>query len=380
MEREFLIKLCRPERGLSLFTDEAKRSRRIGTVPAVPKGIDWNLVSDMAEEEGLSGVVYILIRGKEGIPPEVLEGFQNRYYTNVMNNLFLFNSLKPVLECLESNDIIPVVFRGASLMGGVYSFFGMRSFQDIDLLIREVDLFKTINLLKKEGFYSCDPYISVLCKAHLNIDLHTDFMTYSRVKPVGLAIDTDLDSIFERAMEQEVQGLKFLTLHPEDGILSLAVHLQMHSFDRLLGFLDIARIIDHYRDGIDWERLFERARSMNLERTLYYSLSLMPEEWRGFDGSVIERLGPHFSCYGEEPLLGRLRKGERISYSGDILFLLNTKGIWNKMRFLKGCLLPKEEVGLRTLFNPLLLIRFLAGRLIKIGKLWNLHAFDRVTG
>ncbi|MBI5286559.1 MAG: nucleotidyltransferase family protein, partial [Deltaproteobacteria bacterium] len=216
--RGFLIEVCRPGiEGSSLPLDK----------------IDWKQFSDMAEREGLGGFVYILLKEEKMVPLDSLDSFKDDYHTNVRTNLSCFHSLNPVVECLEGNGITSIVFRGASLMGDVYPTFGMRGFKDVDILIREGDLFKAIDLLKKEGFCSCDPYISVLYNKNICIDLHTDFMTYSRVKPVRLAINTDIDSVFERTRIKEVQGTRLRTLHPEDALLSLAVHLQMHSFDRL---------------------------------------------------------------------------------------------------------------------------------------------------
>lgn len=351
MKKEVLIRLCMPQ----------------GLKPSLPlEDADWGLVAEAAKMEGLSGVVYASLGGEKGHQEGHLKVFKESYYSNIINNLCLFNAFKPVLACLREEGIAPIVFRGASLMGDVYPSFGMRGFQDIDLLLREGEFSKTSNLLKKEGFNTCDPYICVLYNGAIYIDLHTDFMTYSRVNPMRLSFRTDIDSIFERALEKEVQGVRFLVPHPEDGLLSLAVHSQMHSYERLLYFLDIARFVWFYRDVIDWERLFRRARDMNLDRTLYYSLFLMPEEWRTFDPSVINGLTPRTFYNGERLLLKRLKRGQKIPYSGDTLFLLNVKGILKRLKFLKGVLFPQEEVGMKTLLNPFTLFGFLIVRFLKI--------------
>ncbi len=353
MEMEFLAGLCRPEKGAL-------------SIPS--QGIDWTRVSDIAFEEGLGGFVYIILKEEKGVPTEVLEEFKSRYYANAVNNDAMFDSLKAVLECLKSSGITTVVFRGASLMGDVYPSLGMRSFHDVDLLLREDDFLKAVDLLKEEGFFSYAPYLSTFSNEHIYIDLHTDLMTHSRVKAVRLSVNTDLDSLFERAFEKEVQGVRFLVLHPEDALLSLTVHHQMHSFDKLIRFLDIARLINIHKKDIDWDRILQRAKRMNLERTLYYNLFLLPNEWKVFEPSTLELFKPRSFHYGEEGLLKKLKQGQIVSYAGDILFMLNARGLWKKTRFLIGVLFPKEEVGFKIILNPIGLIRFLLYRLTKVGK------------
>ncbi|MBI5287008.1 MAG: hypothetical protein HY878_05395, partial [Deltaproteobacteria bacterium] len=123
-----------------------------------------------------------------------------------------------------------------------------------------------------------------------------------------------------------------------------------------------------YREEIGWEGLIERARKANMERTLYYSLFLMPDKWKTFDISIMERLKSFAFGYGERLFLRRLKKGQKIPYSGDTLFLLNVKGMLKKTRFLARVIFSEEEIRLKDIINPILFIRFLMDRLGKIGR------------
>lgn len=61
---------------------------------------------------------------------------------------------------------------------------------------------------------------------------------------------------------------------------------------------------------------------MNIADTFYYNLFLMPEEWKAFDESLMERLRSQSFRFGERLLLERLEKGHNIHYSGDPFFYL----------------------------------------------------------
>ena len=319
--REALIRLCSPPL-------------------SIPASVDWKGIYEGAREAGLSGLIYALSKGV--IPERFRTGFREDYHYNLARNLSILRPLGEVLGLLKAEGITPLVLRGPALFGEVYPSLGMRTFCDIDFLVREEDFHHCLEVLKTNGFVPWSPYLCTLERDDLVVDLHTNLMTHSRQRQVGLAVDIEVESLFERACRKEVEGVEFLTLHPGDSILALALHLQMHSFDRLISFLDIARSIRAYRDSIDWDDLAERAEGMGLKRSLFYALSLMPEGWRTFDRSLMERFLPPDLSPLERRVLSRLREGE-VPYSGEILFLLNIRGFCNKLAFMKGVLFPPEE-------------------------------------
>ncbi len=352
MVRDYIISLC---------------SGRIEDASIQSLALDWDIFCDQAIREGLAGYLYTCLKDVKGVPDKALESLREVYISNMRENLSTFHSLSSVMESLKKECIPAIIFRGASLVGDVYPSFGMRGFKDVDILVKEGDMERVITLLVEEmGFASSRPY-TVLYRDGLYIDLHTDLMTYSRVKPLRLTVKTDIGALFERAVEKDVQGVRFLTLAPEDAIISLAVHAQMHSYDRLIGFLDISKSLMFYGDRIDIEELFYRAGEMNLSRTLFYSLFLMPEEWLDSYSSMVEVLRPEPFHPGEEAILKRLKRGVAIPYAGESLFLLNTRGIWNWMVFIKSIIFSKEEIRAWHLLNPLTIYRFVKDRFIKMG-------------
>ncbi len=300
--------------------------------------LDWEGVYRKAVEEGLGGVVYLL--SKEMIPGEYLSRFRRLYHTNLARNLSILKPIGEVLSILEDEGISAVVLRGPSLFGDVYPSLGMRTFGDVDLLVRKRDFPRAVRTLEERGFMPWYPYICTLERDGLVVDLHTSIMTHSREEQVGLSVRVDVESLFERALRREIGGVEIPGLHPADGLLAMALHLQMHSFNRLIAFLDISRTIEVYREDIDWDEVVSRAEGMGLDRPLFYTLYLMPRGWRTFDPSLMERLAS--TTHLERLILDRLRERE-VPYAGEALFLLNIRGFYNKLAFIKGVLLPEEE-------------------------------------
>lgn len=346
--REILVRLCTP------------------CPSTFPSNVNWEEVYKGARETGLSGFIYTLSKGL--IPEGFRERFRKDYHYNLARNLHILKALGEVLELLEGKKIIPIILRGPSLFGEVYPSLGMRSFCDIDLLVRVEDFHRSVEVLKEEGFIPWSPYLCTMERDGLVIDLHTDLMTHSRKRQVGLAVDIDVASLFERRWKKEVEGVEFYTLHPGDGLLALAIHLQMHSFDRLISFLDVARVIEAYKGCIEWDDLAERADRIGLKRPFFYTLSLMPEGWRTFDRTLMERFIPADLSLWERVLLRKLKEGE-VPYSGEILFLLNIRGFYNKLAFIKGVLFPPEEIGKIKTFPSLIWDRLRKGGMMISGLL-----------
>ena len=99
----------------------------------------------------------------------------------------------------------------------------------------------------------------------------------------------DIEDYWERLVPTELAGLKVSSFGPEDLLLVLCIHGgEKHCWVRLQMLADVARLLLKHRQDLDWELLFERARSIGREHTVLLGVFLawvllgapLPEEIR----------------------------------------------------------------------------------------------------
>src|SRR5439155_25185376 len=76
----------------------------------------------------------------EDIPKLTLERLGQAYQRNAQKNLWLTYKLIRILDCLKSNGIAAIPYKGPVLAETVYKDLALRQFSDLDILIRAADL------------------------------------------------------------------------------------------------------------------------------------------------------------------------------------------------------------------------------------------------
>jgi hypothetical protein len=98
------------------------------------------------------------------------------------------------------------------------------------------------------------------------VDLHWDLLR----KPYGLSID--VDEMFNRAIEVNINEQLVKTFCPQDAVLAAALHASRECWSDIRFALDVALLLK--KGGIDERELLTRARGYDLERILKISLAI----------------------------------------------------------------------------------------------------------
>jgi hypothetical protein len=222
------------------------------------------------------------------------------------------NQLSELVSIFSSEEIEPLVFKGAALAQTVYANPALRYSGDIDILVRPEAFSRACDLLERCGYEAIDEVFDSAKKAHvakpfthldhrkkyLPLDLHGDLHSCLRFNS-----EKEIPSLFERAIRVESPGLSFLTLHPVDALIYASLHftlLHQGSF-RLTWIYDIALLAETLQGQRDWSRLQERSVVLHARLAVERCLKLAGA-WTGL------RVPPPFDDFSEWPKAGALEK------------------------------------------------------------------------
>lgn len=270
-------------------TEEAEATiRRI-----LADGIDWTSFVKKAIEHGLAGLgAYTLSRvAPDLVPGDLLEAFQTIIGDGRRKNAVLFDELSRLIDGLRSGGVEAIPLKGPILAIQAYGDVGLRSFGDLDFLIRDTDLTPAIERLNGMGYVREGPLTTdqfdlihrlqgeeVLTKQVVG----TVIEPHTRLTPAKMALDIDYAGLWNRARPSSLNGRKMLTLAPEDDAILLAIHGGKEMWWNIKWACDVAAFIASH-PALDWPAIAERARAQGCLRMVLLGTALAR---RYFDAPV----------------------------------------------------------------------------------------------
>jgi hypothetical protein len=256
---------------------------------------DWFRFIDFACKHGIAPILYHAI--KDHPPPGLSDNYRHLlrdiYLGSAHRNMLLYHELGKVLRALREADIPVVLLKGACLADAVYGNIALRSMGDVDLLVKQQDMRKIVQILGNLGYSagydfliedenaSCHHLPPMIGPKKLTIEVHWNIVDFNHFYALE---ENDLKSLWRRAKPIVIDGAPVFLLSPEDLLLHLCLHLSVHHlFDvRLRGFLDLKKVIQCYDNAINWETLQERACHWGIDQAVRLSLYLA-DQWVGLN-------------------------------------------------------------------------------------------------
>ncbi len=209
--------------------------------------------------------------------------FFEMHCTEALQNLFLEGELRNVLHAFNEASIPLMLFKGPTLAYTVYPQPQMRTYHDIDALVRREDVTRAHELLLSMGYTFYEEFRgNALDKnrtgynytlkrpdswLEVPIELHTAPHTGE------IATVFDVEAMWHKAQPITVLGERVLTMDRIDHLLYLCWHYRFHGFSRLIWLYDLVAMVRSFEKDFDWQRLVQAARHQRLATTLYYCLS-----------------------------------------------------------------------------------------------------------
>jgi Uncharacterised nucleotidyltransferase len=243
------------------------------------RSADWPKLLVLAEDHGVMGHLAAHLRGLDAssVPPEIMQALLERQRAQIFFSLRMVAELFRLLDRFASEGIGALVVKGPVLAVQAYGDPAMRSYGDLDLLVRQRDIRRATLLMTADGYDSQVPisaidagkipgqYLFSRPDSKLLVELHNDRTL--RYFPRRLP----LEKIFERQIRVPLDSREVPALSVEDELVFICVHGAKHLWERLMWIADVATLVSR-QTSLDWDRAAVSAKEVGAERMLYTGL------------------------------------------------------------------------------------------------------------
>lgn len=274
---EFKLLLCLGR--VELDQSNSERARQL-----LSEGIDWAYFLDLAWRHGLMPLVnsHLIHTLASAVPDLHLSKIRDDFRHNVARNVLFTTELCRILNALENERISAVPFKGPALAVQVYGHLNLRSFVDLDIIVRSQDVRRAGEALISLGY---EPHLKLTaaqeamlsrsecdrvyrCERHKFVcELHW------AVAPPFFSVPLGAEEIFSNLTTIEFCGGKVKTPSYEILLLLLCVNGTKDLWQSLEPLCAVNELI-RTRPALGWESVVGLARAARAERMLLIGLQL----------------------------------------------------------------------------------------------------------
>jgi hypothetical protein len=261
---------------------DANASARIERL--LEQDIDWEGLIAEAHRHGVVPLVYHTLQNRVAarVPADALEKLRAQYRSGAQQSMALTGALLQVMQSFADGGIQALPLKGPALAALAYGNLSLRSFCDLDILVRDRDVLAAKQILLALGYHPEKPmtnrqeqlhlqthyvYAFVHRESHVIVELHY------RIRPRYFAFALGAQQLWGQMVSVRVGREQVPSLAPEHLLLFLCAHGANHCWERLAWICDIAELL-RSQPALDWPTLMERARAAGGERMLLLGLRL----------------------------------------------------------------------------------------------------------
>jgi hypothetical protein len=274
-ESELLLRAARPRA-------EPGNDARIRVL--LHGSLDWDLLLRAAQTHGVMPLLHWHLQRQawEAVPAASRDALQGEFRRHSALNLARTGELLRLLRLFRAWGIPVLPFKGPTLAACAYNDLSLRSFSDLDLLLRPAQLAAGREVLLAAGYTVALELPSARQADYLRSIGQLPFYRaqdgslvelHSRLTPQHFHFPLHLEELWSRVERVDLLGEEIAGLSPEDSLLVLAAHAAKHLFTRLGWVSDVAALMLRC-PTLDLGRVFHRARQLRCQRLLLVSLRL----------------------------------------------------------------------------------------------------------
>lgn len=252
---------------------------------------DWDAVVSVAWQNNCAPLLYAALLQNDcadKLPSAIVEMLQTAYHRTKIANWVAFREINELLVIFEREKIPAVLLKGAALAKTLYPYIAMRPMGDVDILIRRDDAPRVGDILTARGFattleptddfytrFSYDQAFERVGKFPMMLEAHWHLFSlpYYRER-------IPIEWFWQRTMPARVGDQPARVFAPEAQIMHLAAHAVLHhQGHNLLASYDLALVLAHFREQINWDDVIESARAFGLSHILQSNLARVRDAW-----------------------------------------------------------------------------------------------------
>jgi len=286
---------------------------------------DWEYLLGSSVREGVFYPFYLnlLAIDPKGrlIPEEFRDRFQQVYYLHLSKSAEFSDNIDRLLNFIDSLNIEVLSFKGAAIDALIYDGY-FRPRLDVDIVVKDNDVSTLKNVIATPEY---DRSMPLHIHRHL---INNTFLT------MDSALRMDMEKVWDNT-EPFKAYRNISTLKPELNILYLAEHALKHDFDQLVFLYEIERLINFYKERLDWNKFIELACEFGMTRIVYYGLYFVKEILSGdVPDRVMDSLRPKRFTLGEKRFIEDTLHNRCNRYSSYAVYLAARVGLLKKTNFL----------------------------------------------
>jgi len=232
----------------------------------IPQIKDWNYFTRTAIERQAGPLLYKklpLLSNSNMIPEAVQGNFKQAWLKTLSRSMVLIEHFKKISEAFKSEQLPVIAMKGILLSDWLYREIGLRQFSDMDLLVKEEDSKKCLDILRGLGYQSSENTLSKFVKENtetvhfppmikngVSIEIHIKIHRDSEPYHVNVA------ELWKKAIPVTIHGIDTLAFNINDLLLHLCLHLDKHFCSgkvQFTCFYDITNLLEQHTANIDWE-------------------------------------------------------------------------------------------------------------------------------
>jgi len=230
--------------------------------------IDWTKLLSFAQRNALIPLLYFQLNkiASSLIPSDRLKELHDRFQHNSALNTLLTAEMIVLIDLFEQNQIPAIPYKGPAIGAGVYGQLVLRQFADLDILVRETDVWKATDLLLERGYkghfvipakrrpaFIRLSYVRSFTRDSTTVELHW------RLAPRFFGPYFDISRLWERTRKIPLQGSCVRIPFSDDLILMLCIHGAKDCWEKLEWVCGLAEVV-RADPELDWEDLLNRAK------------------------------------------------------------------------------------------------------------------------
>jgi hypothetical protein len=304
------------------------------------------------------------------IPVRQQAQLQQAYYKTMARGAVLQRHFKETGEAFNANDISFVALKGIYLSEWLYGDIGLRQFSDIDVLVREQDGEKCLEILKSMGFELSDtgetefvrsqyeiihypPMVKDGVSVEIHIKLHRDAEKYR----------LDNASLWKNAVPVTLQGMSMYALGKYDQLIHLCVHLDKHfkgGHVQFTCFMDIVNYLEKYANDFNWQEFTTACKAYDCEEEVFRYLVLcnklmnafLPQKiWDKYGYLITPKIESLFLNYLNGTINDTQHYGQNVP--NHLHNVGQLRNLSDKVRYVRDVAFPPKAFMLQKYFNQL---------------------------
>lgn len=258
--------------------------------PISASSVDWDAVLTGIYRHNLHGLTHrYLMNGvsRDEFPEAFRDDVAHSFKVSQFHSALMYRWITEVTSALSDAGINSMMLKGPALAHLVYPDENLRTFGDLDLMIRECDMMQAHAVLGQSGFIPEVDIAAVPAKlTHwcTTYELrYTDRtrgflleMHYDDLLNAGLR-SRDRDGYWARSRIVTVQDCEIATLSLEDHLVHLCCHMHFHGYVRLSWFADLALLVRDHGDELNWDQVVRTVRVEEAQTPVMYSLRYLEQ-------------------------------------------------------------------------------------------------------